>query len=158
LTRFIGGWQTAGVWRFDDGQPVMVSLAGTNQPLPVWPEAGLEGTPQLNPIQVVPPLDQGGGYFAIRTCSEPAAYTIGSAPEPCRGSTFRHANANLSLFKQFSLKRVREGAHLELRTEWFNAFNHPQFAGPNTSVGRPARPASGRFLARQTCRARYRWP
>ena len=34
----------------------------------------------------------------------------------------------MSLFKQFI---VREGMRFEFRAEAFNAFNHPQFCGPN---------------------------
>jgi len=151
LDAIIGGWQTAGVWRFDDGQPVMVSLAGTNQPLPGYGQRpDLKGTPQLNPkSKWFLPLDQGGGYFANpEVFQEPAAYTIGSAPRTLPGINVPGtANANLSLFKQFSLKRVREGAHLELRTEWFNAFNHPQFAGPNTSVGQTGPTGFGAILS-----------
>ena len=34
----------------------------------------------------------------------------------------------MSLFKQFNFK---EKMRLEFRAEAFNAFNHPQFCGPN---------------------------
>ena len=37
------------------------------------------------------------------------------------------ANANLSVFKEFPLSKLREGARLEFRLETYNAFNHPQF-------------------------------
>jgi len=40
----------------------------------------------------------------------------------------------LSLFKEFNLAELREGARLEFRAEAFNALNHPQFAGPNATV------------------------
>jgi hypothetical protein len=66
----------------------------------------------------------------------PAAWTIGTAPRTLPSINVPGtSNANLSLFKEFSLNRVREGARLEFRTEWFNALNHPQFAGPNTGFG-----------------------
>lgn len=44
-------------------------------------------------------------------------------------------NASLSLFKQISLNKLREGAKIEFRAEAFNALNHPQFCGPDTAVG-----------------------
>ena len=42
--------------------------------------------------------------------------------------------ANLSLFKEIPLSSIREGMRLEIRGEGFNAFNTPQFCGPNTEV------------------------
>jgi hypothetical protein len=41
-------------------------------------------------------------------------------------------NWNLAGFKR---TRVRERQQLELRAEWFNAFNHTQFLTPNTNIG-----------------------
>jgi hypothetical protein len=139
LDAIIGGWQTTGIWRFDNGQPLLLALSANNQPLPTYGQRpDLTGTPQLNPkSKWLLPLDQGGGYFANPEVFQvPAAYTIGTAPRTLSGiNAPGTANANLSFFKEFSLKRLREGAHLELRSEWFNAFNHPQFAAPNASVG-----------------------
>ncbi len=40
----------------------------------------------------------------------------------------------LSLFKEIPLGKFREGSRLEYRVEAFNALNHPQFCGPNTTV------------------------
>jgi hypothetical protein len=54
------------------------------------------------------------------------------------------SNADLSLFKEFSLSRIREDMHLELRTEWFNALNHPQFGNINTTVS-PSNSAFGQI-------------
>ena len=136
LDAIVGGWQTTGIWRFDDGQPLQVSLpSGSSIPMPGYGQVpDMVGTPKRNPkSQWFLP----GGYFANPGVFQvPADYTIGDAP---RALPWIHvpgtSNANLSLFKEFSLKRLREGAHLELRTEWFNALNHTQFAAPNTAVG-----------------------
>jgi hypothetical protein len=43
--------------------------------------------------------------------------------------------SDLSLVKQFLLSNVHEGVNLELRLEAFNAFNHPVFGTPDTTVG-----------------------
>ncbi|MDQ1468625.1 MAG: hypothetical protein QOJ99_105, partial [Bryobacterales bacterium] len=48
------------------------------------------------------------------------------------------ATTALSLFKQFRLEAIREGSFLEFRADAFNALNHPQFAGPNVTVGSTA--------------------
>ncbi len=38
----------------------------------------------------------------------------------------------MSILKEFYINPIREGMHLEFRAEFFNAFNHPQFAAPNS--------------------------
>jgi hypothetical protein len=63
----------------------------------------------------------------------PPPFTVGNAPRSvgsCRQPGQK--NATLSLFKEFSLSMLREGARLQFRIEAFNALNHPQFSGPNT--------------------------
>ncbi len=63
----------------------------------------------------------------------PADFTLGNAPRALgkppqsRG----RSPANLSLGKQFS---IREEMNLEFRIEAQNAFNHPVFGTPDTSV------------------------
>jgi hypothetical protein len=133
LNAIIGGWQTNGIWRFDDGQPLMITLSSTNNALPGYGQiANMVGTPKANPKSKW----FTAGYFANpQVFQEPAQYTIGNAP---RTLPWIHlpgtSNADLSLFKEFPLTRVREGMRLELRTEWFNAFNHPQFGNINSAV------------------------
>lgn len=43
-------------------------------------------------------------------------------------------NAELALFKEFSLGTVHEGMRLEFRAEATNALNHPQFRAPNSNA------------------------
>ncbi len=66
---------------------------------------------------------------------KPDPYTIGNAPkvQPNLRMPGTRTGA-LSLFKEFSLASLREGARLEFRAEAFNALNHPQFSGPNATV------------------------
>jgi hypothetical protein len=45
--------------------------------------------------------------------------------------------AKLSLIKEFSLARFREGLRLEYRAEAVNAFHHPHFCAPDTNVKGP---------------------
>jgi len=44
-------------------------------------------------------------------------------------------NYDISISKRFVVSRLSEGANLEFRTEFYNAFNHAQFADPGTYVG-----------------------
>jgi hypothetical protein len=42
-------------------------------------------------------------------------------------------NYDISLAKRTSVWGFREGANLEFRAEFYNAFNHPQFTDPATN-------------------------
>jgi hypothetical protein len=65
----------------------------------------------------------------------PPPFAIGDAPRTTTSCRLPgESNANLSLYKQFSLASLREGARIEFRLETYNAFNHPQFLGPNTTL------------------------
>jgi hypothetical protein len=148
LDAIIGGWQTTGIWRYDDGQPMTVGISPAVPGLPGYGQSPeLVGTPRANSSSKwFLPESQGGGYFANpQVFQQPAPYTIGDTP---RTLPWMHypgtANADLSLFKEFGLDKLREGMHLELRTEWFNAFNHPQFGNINTTVS-PSNTAFGQI-------------
>jgi hypothetical protein len=43
----------------------------------------------------------------------------------------------MSVLKTFSLDSLRKGSSIELRIEAQNAFNHPTFGTPDTSVDDP---------------------
>jgi carboxypeptidase family protein/TonB-dependent receptor-like protein len=135
LNAVAGGWQTNGIWRFDTGRPILPRFDG-GQSLPTY------GGQRPN---LVGPLRRSSGpeserieqYFANRDVLQRTPdFTLGNAPRTI--SSVRQpgtANTNLSLFKNFSLGRLREGMGLQIRLEAFNAFNHTQFAGPDTTIG-----------------------
>jgi hypothetical protein len=47
------------------------------------------------------------------------------------------ANLDIALSKLIALARPHEKSTVELRAEFFNAFNHPQFANPDTNFSSP---------------------
>lgn len=132
LDAIIGGWQTNGIWRFAAGRPLLLSLSG-GQPLPTYPyqRPDLLGTLHCNSGS-----DFITNYFSNpEVAVAPPPFAIGNAPRSygdCRAPG--QNNATLSLFKNFMLPKLREGARLQLRIEAFNALNHPQFDAPNTEV------------------------
>jgi hypothetical protein len=67
--------------------------------------------------------------------SVPTPYTLGTAPRTLGIRAPGTRNATLSLSKEFTMNSIREGMRTEFRMESFNALNHPQFCGPNTTVG-----------------------
>jgi len=133
LDAFLGGWKTNGIWRFSAGQPLALYLSG-GQSLPTYggQRPNLTGTLEKNTG-----ADWKEQYFANpEVVVKPAPYalsnaarTIGSVRTPGINS------ANLSILKDVYINKIREGTRFEFRSEFFNAFNHPIFCGPNTTLG-----------------------
>ncbi|MFN7997893.1 MAG: TonB-dependent receptor [Bryobacteraceae bacterium] len=134
LNGFLGGWKTNGIWQFASGQPLGLSLA-TGQSLPTY---GAQRPDLLGPLQKAGGSDGQwvNQYFANPNVAvAPPPFALGTAPRTLpnlRGPGIDIAN--LSLFKEFSMARFREGMRLEYRAEAFNAFNHPHFCAPDTNV------------------------
>ena len=127
----LGGWKTSGIWRIASGRPLSFGIAD-GKALPTYGQRpDMAAKPRRN-------YSKGWNfnYFANpEALQRPADYTIGTAPRTI-GSvrTPRQFSSDLALAKDFSLARVREGMRLEFRIEAQNAFNHPVFGDPNTSV------------------------
>lgn len=127
----LGGWQISGVTRFMSGTPYGIgySIGGVAQQnitgsTTEGARVGFTGNPstgsdnpynRLNAAVVVPPavgsigLESGVNYLTGPGIN----------------------NWDISLQKQFS---ITEHAHLQLRADAFNAFNHTQFSGVNSTV------------------------
>ncbi len=136
LEAIVGGWKTSGIWRIADGRPLTLSVSDGNS-LPTYggQRPNVVGTPKRNHG-----LDWVDQYFADpNVFQRPDNFTLGDAPRAL-GSirTPWSFTCNLSLGKQFSLARVREDMNVEFRIEAQNAFNHPVFGTPNTSVDDPS--------------------
>jgi hypothetical protein len=140
LNAIVGGWHTNGIWRFNSGRPIDPML-WVSESLPTYgaQRPNLIGRPKRaggkdsDWIQQYFTSADGSAFFA-----QPAKYTLGTAPRTL-GSVRNPgaANADLSMFKEFPMGKIREGMRLEYRLEAFNAFNHPQFCGPDTTFGSP---------------------
>jgi hypothetical protein len=134
-----GGWQTNGIWRFDNGRPILPYLQNSISIPTYGQRPELTGTLERASGRPQSATDPGTSYFANpNVLAQTPPYTLGNAPRTI--TSVRQPgtrNATLSLFKQFSLGSVREGMRLEYRLEAFNALNHPHFAGPDSAVGSP---------------------
>jgi hypothetical protein len=137
LNAILGGWQTTGMWRFDDGQPINIGLTGGTAP---WgysasnpdQNGALKVNPKSKWFQINPATKQLYGYFAnaSQVLSVPPPYSIGNASRMEPNTRVPGTkNATLSVFKEISLNKMREGSKLQFRAEAFNALNHPQFGG-----------------------------
>jgi hypothetical protein len=128
-----GGWKTNGIWRIADGRPLTFTLLDGNA-LPTYgsQRPTLLGKPKRN---------HGSNwmfnYFADNSVLQRTPdFTLGNAPRAYGGVrspwTF---TSDLSVGKQF---QVREEMNFEFRIEAQNAFNHPVFGTPNTTVDDPS--------------------
>jgi Carboxypeptidase regulatory-like domain/TonB dependent receptor len=129
----LGGWKTNGIWRIADGRPLTFGLAdGTSLPTYGSQRPNLVGKPQRNHG-----ADWMFNYFTDNSVlQQPAPFTLGNSPRAYGGVrspwTF---TSDLSVGKQF---QVREEMNFEFRIEAQNAFNHPVFGTPDTTVDDPS--------------------
>ncbi len=125
----VGGWKTSGIWRIADGRPLTFNVAD-GQSLPTYggQRPNIVGTPKRNHGS-----DWVDNYFADNSVFQrPDDFTLGDAPRALGAVRSPWSfTTDLSLGKQFT---VREGMQFEIRLEARNAFNHPVFGTPNTSV------------------------
>lgn len=125
----VNGWQLSGITRFDSGNPFTVS-AGT--------DTNLDGNANDRADLVGDPKLSGGRsrdewlmrYFNTDAFAKPEAGTPGTAG---RSILYGPGSAtwNISAFKNFEL---RENHRLQFRSEFFSAFNHPNFSNPNSAL------------------------
>jgi hypothetical protein len=123
--RLVQGWQIAGITRFSTGFPVSVlgsydqSLRGTQ---------GLDTPDFTGSLQYAgDPRTDGHLWMTTQGFSLPPLGSFGTA-----NRRFFHGpgldNWNLALHKDTP---IREHMTLQIRAEFFNAFNHAQFSNPN---------------------------
>jgi hypothetical protein len=127
----VGGWQLNGITTFSAGQystpgiPENLNIGAFSSSRP-----NLVGNPKAGRTLPTPTSTAANQYF------NPAAYSLPNFGVP--GASGRNSleqpgfeDWDLSLFKGFSLT---ERARFQLRLETFNAFNHVNFGGANTSL------------------------
>jgi hypothetical protein len=118
----LGAWQVSGIAVFQSGNPLTPAISGQQSQTGVTRDR-----PNATGIDPV---------FSDRSDStvylNPAAFVL--PPSRSFGNAGRNSivgpgisNVDLSLSKQF---RYRDKLRAQFRTEFFNAFNHPQFAQP----------------------------
>ena len=142
LDAFVGGWQTNAIIRFNDGRPMIPLLVNGGTPIPTYNQrpdlTGRLERANIRPEEaVINGPFTGTSYFANpNVLSTPPIYTFGTSSRTI-GSALQPGarNFDMSLFKAFPISVHREAMRLEFRAEAFNLFNHPQFQGPDTTVG-----------------------
>jgi len=129
----LGGWELSGITVFQTGLPITITFPGDPAQVGSAPyRANLIGDPNSGP-----------GVHTREMWFNPAAF--GPVPTGSFGNAARNvvfgqgiSNWDISVFKNF--RRIpfptsKEGANVQFRAEFFNAWNHAQFNGYFTSFG-----------------------
>jgi hypothetical protein len=141
LDTIVGGWKTNGVWRLADGRPLAMGVADPNA-LPTYGQR-----PDINgkPKRTHGSASASSSSWINNYFSNPGVFSkptipfaLGNAPRATGlVRSPKSFNTSMSMEKEFSLARLREGMKFELRLEAENALNHPVFGTPDTSVDDP---------------------
>jgi hypothetical protein len=128
LASILGDWTVNGIWTVQSGAPFTPFL-GTN----VSNSAG-GGTQRPNRVGSgdLPEGQQSiDRWFDTTAFTAPSQFTFGNSGT---GILIGPSNFNLDLglVRHFVIK---ERFGLDIRGEWFNAFNHANFNNPNASIG-----------------------
>ncbi|HEY3706881.1 MAG TPA: carboxypeptidase-like regulatory domain-containing protein [Terracidiphilus sp.] len=139
----LGGWEVAGTALAQTG--TIIANQGVGLSIP-WDPVGLGGGYTNRPNQIAhthyikhkPSNADGGQWFDPSSFSAPVPSWLGG-PNMGFGSARKDAvvgpgrlNFNTSLYKSFS---ITERAHVELRFESFNTFNHFEPNGVSSNLG-----------------------
>ena len=120
----LGGWQFNGIWTSTSGSPIGIRGPDRSRTRSQNARADCIGNPQ-GPRTV----EQ---FFNTSAFAIAQNGTFGNCGVAAL-SGWPHHNADLSLFKSFGLG-FSEDARLQVRWEFFNAFNTPQFDNPENRV------------------------
>jgi hypothetical protein len=130
----LGGWQFNGIATFESGLPFLIQNSSNNSSaFSSVQRPNVSGNPALPSDR--PTQDRLAEWFDTTVFSQPAAFTFGNAPRALpnvRGGGVK--NFDLSAFKNVSV--LREGrVKVQIRAEFFNAFNRPEFSPPGGTFG-----------------------
>jgi Carboxypeptidase regulatory-like domain len=132
------GWSLSGITTFQSGFPIRIFSSADNE-LQNSYDFLLPGEPDLvGPFKPLDPRGPGHLAFDPSVFATPALGTIGNSPRTlCCGPGIN--NFDFALLKDTP---VTEKTRIQFRAEFFNIFNHAQFANPSAAPG-----ASGDFAA-----------
>jgi hypothetical protein len=121
----LGGWQLNGLWTWESGLPLDITISATSLNAP-----GNGNRPNVNgPVQIFGRIGPGQLYFDTAAFSAPPSNTLGNV-----GRNVLHGphlfDIDLSVFRKF---RVTERVRLEFRAESYNLSNTPWFDRPDSN-------------------------
>jgi hypothetical protein len=141
----LGGWQVASIFTANSGAPFSIYISNRNAP----DQSRSTGTQH-------PDLVAGTPFSSITTGNPNAYITLSDfylPPAGFYGDAGRNIAIGPKLFNlDFSLQkntplRFREGTSLEFHADFFNLFNHPNFANPRANAADVLNPTNGQYIA-----------
>jgi len=126
IGRVLGGWQFSGITTFQSGQPTGVGVSGDISGTGQGARAIWVSNPNLPKAQRTMTR-----WFNTEAITRPPNGTWGNLGRNVLVGPGLN-NWDLALSKNF---KVREGVRLQFRSEFFDAFNHPQFSGVSATYG-----------------------
>jgi hypothetical protein len=141
----LGGWDSGAILTIQSGGALTISDTNANNVFGISEDrAELSGKCAKNQLVTGGPIGSKlNTYFNASCFTTPrviGADGIGTAFGNSGTGIIDgpgQANIDLALSKSVAIKWPIEGATLQFRTEFFNAFNHPQVANPDTNFISP---------------------
>jgi len=136
LDGVLGGWEADVIERVLSGFPVFIYDSNNQSGVNFQQNAASNNRPNQTCSGNTSHHSITTGWFDTTCFVAPPAGELGNAPRaPLSGPDF--VNTDFSLIKHIPL---REGIRMDFRAEFFNLFNHTQFATPNGDLN-----ATGQF-------------
>jgi hypothetical protein len=127
LNQIIGGWQVNGIAQFQTGFPITVRRTG--DPLAVGTDGAVRPDAICNPN--LPRGERTLQQFFNTACFVAPPDRFGNAGRSTVTGPGLHV-WDMAVFKNFA---IRERASIQFRSEFFNAFNHPNWNAPGRDLG-----------------------
>ncbi|HTV57439.1 MAG TPA: carboxypeptidase regulatory-like domain-containing protein [Verrucomicrobiae bacterium] len=130
------GWQVSAIITYQSGFPIRVQDANDTELMSSFFFEDANTPEATGPVQFLNPKTNGGVWFNSANISDPNPGTFGNIPHAlCCGPAI--SNTDLVIAKNTA---INERWNTEFRAEFYNAWNHTQFANPdgNFSDGSPA--------------------
>ncbi len=145
----LSGWGVAGVTTAQSGNPITLTDSRAGQ---VYGSVGTSGAnlcagETISDVfadgSIVSRVRSGTYFNTAAFCAPPIVGQVGGTGGASGYGNVRmnpvlgpgQFNWDISIQKHTIVGGLREGADLEFRTDFFNAFNHPQFSNPASNVG-----------------------
>ena len=150
LANTIGGWTASTVTLIQDGHQMSILANNTNNAYGINGVAGDRASYAPGCTAKDLPTTGSVGHRALTsyinaTCLAPAAVIGDDNKATGFGNTSSgilrgpdQVNSDISLAKTFQARWPKEGSSVQFRTDFFNAFNHPNFTDPDVTYGTAA--------------------